>query len=487
MAEEQKVLLHVSHLKKYFPISSNLLRSRGSVKALDDVTFSIREGETLGVVGETGCGKTTLGRTVLGLIEATEGNVYFDLPQDTMDEIIAKEDRANTLLKLKSRNPEEEKELSDLEHELEEIRSENSLTKISRRKLNEYRKIMQPIFQDPFSSLDPRKLIKDVIAEPMKLLTEMTSEEIFEKEKNLIEEIGLSEDHLYRFPHEFSGGQRQRIGIARAVGIEPKLLVLDEPTSALDVSVQAQILNMLRKIQQDRGLSYLFISHHLNVIRLMADRVAVMYLGRVAELTDTDRLFNEMLHPYTKALLSAIPAIDPEKRKGRIILEGEIPSPAYPPKGCYFHPRCPEAMKNCGWSPRDIAEPIRSMLETYRNPEAANFPPITEIVTDEESNIVDIVLGAPVTDKDRVIRLFKELADKEASSGYGIMFKSIENVSILDDQLTLRVKQMEPDSPTLKEVKKGHYVSCLLYEESTAKTPKEEALEDASAASSSTN
>lgn len=486
MTDGHKTLLHVSHLKKYFPISSNLLRSRGSVKALDDVTFSIREGETLGVVGETGCGKTTLGRTVLGLIKATDGNVYFDLPQETMDDIIAKEDRIHDLLNLKQRTQEEEQEIAELEKDLEDIRSENSLTKLSGRKMNDYRKIMQPIFQDPFSSLDPRKLIKDVIAEPMRLLTDMTSDEIFEKEKTLIEEIGLSEDHLYRFPHEFSGGQRQRIGIARAIGIEPKLLVLDEPTSALDVSVQAQILNMLRRIQKERGLSYLFISHHLNVIRLMADRVAVMYLGRVAELTDTDRLFTEMLHPYTKALLSAIPSIDPEKRKGRIILEGEIPSPAYPPKGCYFHPRCPEAMKHCGWSPRDIAEPIRSMLEPYRNPEATEFPPIAEIVTDEEANIIDIVLSAPVTNKDKIVKLFKDLADKEAASGYGIMFKSIESVNLLDDQVTLRVKQIEGESPTLKEVRKGHYVSCLLYDEPYDKT-KEEALEDASAASSSTN
>lgn len=486
MEDGQKTLLHVSHLKKYFAISSNLLRSKGRVKALDDVTFSIKEGETLGIVGETGCGKTTLGRTVLGLIEATDGDVYFDLPPETMDEIVTKEERFFKLTMKKSRSTEEERELGELASDLEKLREENSLTKIPSRKLNAYRKKMQPIFQDPFSSLDPRKLIKDVIAEPMKLLTDMSSDDIFEKEKQLIEEIGLSEDHLYRFPHEFSGGQRQRIGIARAIGIEPKLLVLDEPTSALDVSVQAQILNMLRKIQKDRGLSYLFISHHLNVIRLMADRVAVMYLGRVAELTDTDRLFTEMLHPYTKALLSAIPAIDPEKRKGRIILEGEIPSPADPPKGCYFHPRCPEAMKNCGWSPRDIAGPIRSMLEPYRNPEASDFPPISEIITDEEANVVDVVLATPVSDRDKIERLFSELSEKEASSGFGIMFKSIEEVKVLEEGITLRIKQMEPDIPTLKEVRKGHYVSCLLYDEPFDKT-KEEAIENASAASSSAN
>ncbi len=483
MEDSQKILLHVSHLKKYFPISSNVLKSGGNVKALDDVTFSLREGETLGVVGETGCGKTTLGRALLGLIQATGGDVYFNLPGEKMDEIIKKEDQFDYFQSKKDLTADEKKELENLEEEIEALRKEYSLTKISSRKLKEYRKYMQPIFQDPFSSLDPRKLIKDIIAEPMKLLTDMSSDDIFNKEKSLIEEIGLSEDHLYRFPHEFSGGQRQRIGIARAISIEPKLLVLDEPTSALDVSVQAQILNMLKQIQRDRGLSFLFISHHLNVIRLMADRVAVMYLGRVAELTETDRLFTEMLHPYTKALLSAIPSISPEKRKGRIILEGEIPSPAYPPKGCYFHPRCPEAMKNCGWSPRDIAGPLRSMLEPYRNPEAVNFPPIAEIVTDEEANSLDVVLTAPAQNKDAVLSLLNELVEKEETSGAGVMFRSIERANFLDDQTTIRIQQIMPDIPTLKEVRKGHYVSCLLYDEPVNKK-QEEVVENASTAAS---
>ncbi len=476
--EENNVLLHVAHLKKYFPISSNILRSRGQVRALDDVTFSLREGETLGIVGETGCGKTTLGRTILNLINATDGNVYFDLPKDVMEEIISREKRLEELSGKKDLSNEEAAEKEELLKAVDRFSSQHSLTKIPARKLNEYRRKMQPIFQDPFSSLDPRKLIKDVIAEPMKLLTDMDSDEIFQKEKELIEEIGLSEDHLYRFPHEFSGGQRQRIGIARAIGIAPKLLVLDEPTSALDVSVQAQILNMLKDIQRKRGMSYLFISHHLNVIRLMADRVAVMYLGRVAELTETDILFTEMLHPYTKALLSAIPSINPEKRKSRVILKGEIPSPADPPKGCYFHSRCPEALRNCGWSPRDIAEPIGSMLEAYRNPEASEFPPLKEIVTDEEANLVDIVLTSTLADSKRTLDLLNELIEKEAIKGAGIMFRAIENITLLNDQKTIRVKLIEPDIPVLKEVRKGHYVSCLLYDE-PPKITKEEALENA--------
>ena len=210
----------------------------------------------------------------------------------------------------------------------------------------------------------------------------------------------------------------------------------------------------------------------------MADRVAVMYLGRVAELTETDILFTEMLHPYTKALLSAIPSINPEKRKSRVILKGEIPSPADPPKGCYFHSRCPEALRNCGWSPRDIAEPIGSMLEAYRNPEASEFPPLKEIVTDEEANLVDIVLTSTLADSKRTLDLLNELIEKEAIKGAGIMFRAIENITLLNDQKTIRVKLIEPDIPVLKEVRKGHYVSCLLYDE-PPKITKEEALENA--------
>lgn len=483
MDDDSKVLLHVSHLKKYFPISSNLLRSGGQVRALDDVSFSLKEGETLGIVGETGCGKTTLGRTVLNLIQATSGNVFFDLPDDTMNKIMSADQKLSELSSKKHLSDEETKEKEELEKEMDEFSSKHSLTKMRGGKLKDYRARMQPIFQDPFSSLDPRKLVKDIIAEPMNLLTKKSSAEIFDIEKKLIDEIGLSEDHLYRFPHEFSGGQRQRIGIARAVSIEPKLLVLDEPTSALDVSVQAQILNMLRDIQQRRGISYLFISHHLNVIRLMSDRVAVMYLGRVAELTDTERLFNEMLHPYTKALLSAIPSIDPETRRGRIILEGEIPNPADPPKGCYFHSRCPEAMKNCGWSPRDLARPLASMLETFRNPEAAELPEIEEILTQEDENIIEIVFKQPLNSTEKSLGILEDLVSKEAEKGFGIMMKSIQSMEFLDDRRTAKIVLMEPDIPSLKEVRKGHFVSCLLYEDKQESSGKKEKVKNAAYAS----
>ncbi len=479
MSDNRNPLLYVSDLKKYFAITSNILRSKGQIRAVDDVTFTLREGETLGIVGETGCGKTTLGRTILRLIPATDGDVFFDLPPELMNEIIEAEERFRELISLENPSQEESEELDKLTSRLIEYRRDHSLTEIRSSKMREYRKKMQPIFQDPFSSLDPRKLVKDIIAEPMRMLTDKNGEEIFSTEKKLIEEIGLSEDHLYRFPHEFSGGQRQRIGIARAISIEPKLLVLDEPTSALDVSVQAQILNMLRDIQNKRGISYLFISHHLSVIRLMADRVAVMYLGKIVELTDTDALFTNMLHPYTKALLSAIPTIDQSKKRERIILAGEIPSPADPPQGCHFHPRCPEAMRTCGWSPRDLSDPVRSMLEPYRNPEARAFPEVSEIVLEDQAGTLDIVFAAPQNDTEHILSLFNQLIDKETALPGGVRFKAIENITFTENNQGMRIKMIPPQTPHLFEYKKEHFVSCLLYPDDKEKKDEKKPVEPA--------
>lgn len=304
-AAETQDLLQVKGLKKHFPITSGVFRRVvGAVRAVEDVTLTIRRGETLALVGESGCGKSTAGRLLLRLIEATEGEVLFD--------------------------------------------GQNVRT-LDRHALRALRRNMQIIFQDPFSSLNPRMRVSQLIAEPLVFhgLARGAAEVNAEVDR-LMNIVGLAPSHRDKFPHQFSGGQRQRIGIARALAVRPKFVVCDEPISALDVSIQAQVLNLLSELQRDFGLTYLFISHDLSVVRYVSDRVAVMYLGRIVELAETAALFEEPRHPYTAALLSAIPVPDPSlERKGRVILTGDVPSPSNPPPGCPFHPRCVFAQDIC--------------------------------------------------------------------------------------------------------------------------------------------
>lgn len=305
--KEAQPLVMVENLKKYFPVTRGILIQRqvGAVKAVDGISFTIHPGDTLGLVGESGCGKTTAGRTILGLYKPTAGKVRIE------------------------------------DHEIHAARGNLPL---------DLRRKAQIIFQDPFASLNPRWTVNSIISEPLRVHNILTNEkERSARVKELLELVGLNARHVNRFPHEFSGGQRQRIGIARALASEPRFIVCDEPISALDVSIQAQVVNLLEDLQEQLGLTYLFIAHDLSMVRHICDRVAVMYLGVLVEMADRDELYEHPLHPYTQALLSAVPIPDPKKDRNRrrVVLTGDVPSPLQPPSGCRFHPRCPIAQQHC--------------------------------------------------------------------------------------------------------------------------------------------
>jgi len=298
---ENNVILEIKNLSKVYEGKGT------SVKALTDVTLSVRKGETVGIVGESGCGKTTLGRCVVRGIEASSGQVLFHTEEDGVIDFL----------------------------------------KTTKEQMKKYRRDIQMIFQDPYASLDPRMTVFDIISEPLRYNTKMSKAEIEEAVDKIAEQVGLNKAFLRRYPHAFSGGQRQRIGIARSLILKPKIVVCDEAVSALDVSIQAQIINLLEDMQKELDLTYLFISHALSVVRHISDRVMVMYLGRVVEFGETDELFANPIHPYTKALLSAVPQPDPDIVMDRVVLEGEVPNPSAPPSGCHFHPRCTYATERC--------------------------------------------------------------------------------------------------------------------------------------------
>jgi oligopeptide transport system ATP-binding protein len=308
-----ETILEVKNLIKHFPITKGFIFQKqvGAVKAVDDISFSIRQGETLGLVGESGCGKTTTGRVILRLMEPTSGDVQFE---------------------------------------------NQNVFKLGKEELRRMRRNMQIIFQDPYSSLNPRMTVGDIIGEPLEIHNLARGKEKVRRVQELLEVVGLSPYHANRYPHEFSGGQRQRIGIARALAVNPKLIICDEPVSALDVSIQAQVLNLLQELQKEFGLTYLFIAHDLSVVKHISDRIAVMYLGKIVEIATAEELFANPQHPYAEALLSAVPIPDPTMRRERIILPGDVPSPVNPPKGCRFHTRCLYAQDRCKVNDQELTD-----------------------------------------------------------------------------------------------------------------------------------
>ena len=337
-------LIDVRKLKKYFPIVGGVFRRPiGMVKAVDSVNLMIKRGQWLGLVGESGCGKTTLAKTAVRLLKPTDGHIYFDVPDEVKAEIEKLESQGKNNSKLNS------------------LLKENDLATFSGNRVRSFRRRAQLVHQDPFTSLDPRMKIKNIVGEPLTIHKILSGQALETAVEELLNTVGLSAGQLNRYPHQFSGGQRQRIAIARALAMKPEFVAFDEPTSALDVSVQAQILNLLKELKSEFGLTYLYITHELLIAESVCDYIAVMYLGKVVEMAKPEEIFHKPLHPYSSSLVASTPVPDPNRRVGRIVLPGEVPSPSNPPPGCTFHPRCSRASQECS----ELEPPLELISEDH--------------------------------------------------------------------------------------------------------------------------
>ncbi len=422
------VVLAVRNLKKHYPIREGVFqRTVGHVRAVDGVSFDIRRGETVGLVGESGCGKTTLGRCVSGLSDPTAGGVYFDLGA-------AECARLDTLL---AAGPDAAQPLSQIErtHRIDLLEGDAQ---------RRFRRNCQMVFQDSFASLNPRHLVVDIVGRPLKVYRELSGAKLTERVVSLLEQVGLGRHHLYRYPHQFSGGQRQRISIARALALDPDLIVLDEPTSALDVSVQAQILNLLSDLQRERNLAYLFVTHDLSVVHHMADRLVTMYLGKVAEAGDTRAVFEAPQHPYTRALMAAKPDLTDEDDREMQALEGTVPDPARPPQGCRFHTRCSLATPACGWEVDDVVR----WLETSEG----MFDALEGV--ERESAFA---ASLRFSDAGAAARLSGALGSAAIPAA---MRDALEETSLRDRSVTIRFREVP--EVELTERAPNHHAACLL-------------------------
>jgi oligopeptide/dipeptide ABC transporter ATP-binding protein len=442
---QNEIILRCTGLKKYYPVTGGVLQRKISdVKAVDSVDFQIRRGDIQGIVGESGCGKSTLARVLVNLNKPTEGNIYFDVPEDIADEIAEIEGKS-------------ENERSSAETDrLDELKSEYEINTMSGKQAKHYRENVQFVFQNPSNSLNPRKLIHKTVSQPLKVHTDLQTEEREERVRELLDQVGLGEDFMYRYPHQLSGGQKQRVAIARAIATNPDFIVLDEPTSALDVSVQAQILNLLQDLREELDLTYLFITHDLGVIRHVATDVAVMYLGKVVENASRSELFQDPKHPYTEALISSSPAI--ETGGDRIRLSGDVPDPEDRPTGCYFHPRCHKSESFCGWNGADILSILQANVTKNERIETL----YDEL---EDTDIDEYHAEFEFSDAVDIQQVKRELSGEEDTlrNHNDDLFGAITDVSVEGQTVILGFRDI--DTPELIEADSGRDVACHLYDD----------------------